>query len=168
MPPGDIVCCCTRPQSVVSAVQHHLEVVESPVLLEPLIHCLVAVGKSYKRELQPCFKVRRRTHEKGPLGGGGRRRNSRELCCESLLIKCMLDVMVLCTVLYLNSLSFSAVRGVVGIVEGVVNVHNLCRVCRTWWTSLSGGTLTRHRRTHCWSSFQVRRRRGHSQPSQVI
>ena len=131
MPPGDIVCCCTRPQSVVSAVQHHLEVVESPVLLEPLIHCLVAIGKSYKRELQPCFKVRRLPHGKALLGGGGERGDSRELCCGSLLIKCMLDVMVLCTVLYLDSLSFSAVGCWVwlGVWWGWLRVWSTCVTC---------------------------------------
>ena len=57
-------------------MQTHLEVVESPVLLEPLTHCLVAVGKNYKRELQPYFKVCRVTHGghcwvRGGGGGGG-------------------------------------------------------------------------------------------------
>ena len=52
-------------------MQTHLEVVESPVLLEPLTHCLVAVGKNYKRELQPYFKVCKVTHRRGRGGGGG-------------------------------------------------------------------------------------------------
>ena len=63
------------PQSVVISVQDHLAVAESPVLVEPLIHCLVAIGKSYKRELQPCFKVCRltcgRALLKGKVGAGG-------------------------------------------------------------------------------------------------
>ena len=52
-------------------MQDHLAVVESPVLVEPLIHCLVAIGKSYKRELQPCFKVCRLTCGRGLLKGRG-------------------------------------------------------------------------------------------------
>ena len=52
-------------------MQDHLAVVESPVLVEPLIHCLVAIGKSYKRELQPCFKVCRLTCGRALLKGRG-------------------------------------------------------------------------------------------------
>ena len=75
-------------------MQDHLAVVESPVLVEPLIHCLVAIGKTYKRELQPCFKVCRLTcgrallKGRGGAGGGagqGQGRGNSELCCVSLL-----------------------------------------------------------------------------------